>query len=588
MKEKRDSALDYQKKNRRKKIRTVGQFAILLFVGILLYLAVFDTKRYEEADRSQWQNEKGFIALSYFGVGRSGTSKLIAKEHLDEQLQALRQQGYVTISQQDILDFYKKQKPLPEKALFLAFEDGRNDSHLFAQPLLEKYNYKATALTYANKMGNSDNKFLQPKDLLRMQENGFWEMGTNGYRLTYINIFDQDGRFIGVKDENELPTKNHVEYYNHYLMDFIRDNNMIPVEDRAQMEARITHDYKEMNQIYTNSLGFVPNVYMIMHANTLNQGMNRLVSKVNDANIRQMFAMHFNREGNAFNSSQNSLYDLSRVQPAPYWYTNHLLMKIQKDTQQKMKFVQGDEQHAEQWERLSGAEEFKENKIVLTSPPGENGMLYLRDSEKSQDVKVSAKLEGNVVGKQSIYLRYDRQKDSFVRLTLHNNEWTIEQKKAGSAITELSTSKLSEVQWKPEDLAYDKATVYSKAQTEAGAPKEEEGYPINIQNSRQIDIVVRGDQLTVSVDKQMLIDKQRIDGTIVKGGVALESEYSKQNKKDDIYDAVFTDVNVIAVANKSSAKENVLYRNSYTGFEKVVNVLKKASSATIDWVIETF
>ncbi|MDF2679820.1 MAG: hypothetical protein K0R47_1010 [Brevibacillus sp.] len=588
MKGKRDPALDYQRKNRKKKIRTVGQFAILLFVGLLLYQAVFDTKRYVDADHSQWQNEKGFIALSYFGVGRSGTPKLIAQEHLDEQLQALRQQGYVTISQQEILDFYKKKKPLPEKALFLSFEDGRNDSQLFAQPLLEKYNYKATALTYANKMGKSDNKFLQPKDLLRMQENGFWEMGTNGYRLTYINIFDRDGRFIGVKDENELPSKYHVEYYNHYLMDFIRDSNMIPVEDRAQMEARISHDYKEMNQIYTSSLGFVPNVYMIMHANTLYQGMNRLVSDVNDANIRQMFAMHFNREGNAFNSSEDSLYDLSRVQPAPYWYTNHLLMKIQKDTQQKMKFVQGDEQQADQWDRLSGAEEFKDNKIVLTSPPGESGMLFLRDADKSQDVKMSAKLEGNVVGKQSIYIRYDRQKDSFVRLTLHDNELKLEQKKAGSAVTELSTIKLSEVQWQPEDITYDKATVYSKAQTETRASKEEESYPINIQNSRQIDIVVRGDQLTVSVDNQVKIEKQGIDRTIDRGGVALESEYSKQNKKDDIYDAVFADVNVIALANNSTGQENVLFRNSYTGFEKVINVIKKAIFATIDWVIETF
>lgn len=588
MKGTRSTALDYRKKDRRKKIRTVWQLVILLFVGLLVYQAVFDTKRYEEADRSQWQNEKGFIALSYFGVGRNGTPKLIAKENLDEQLKALRQQGYVTISQQDILDFYLEKKPLPQKALFLAFEDGRNDSHLFAQPLLEKYNYKATALTYANKMGNSDNKFLQPKDLLRMQESGYWEMGTNGYRLTYINIFDRDGQFIGMKDENELPTKNHVEYYNHYLMDFLRDSDMIPVEDRSHMEARITHDYQQMKDIYTSQLGFVPQVYMIMHANTLYQGMNRLVSDVNDANIRQLFAMHFNREGNAYNSSEDSLYNLSRVQPAPYWHTNHLLMKIQKDTRQKMKFVQGNEKHAEKWDRLSGAEEFRDNQIVLTSPPGENGMLYLRDSENSGDLSVSAKLEGNVVGKQSIYLRYDRQNDSYVRLTLQDNVLKIDEKKAGSAVKEVSTTRLSEVQWKPEDLAYDKATVYSKVQTEADVPEEDEGYPVNIQHTRQMDITIRENLLTVAVDKQVLVDKQEIDREIKSGGVALESAYSERNKKDDIYDAVFTDLNVVALADSEAGSDTVLFRNSYTGFEKVVHVISEAIHATIDWVIETF
>ncbi|RNB55904.1 polysaccharide deacetylase [Brevibacillus gelatini] len=586
MKAKQNPVLDYRKKDRKKKIRTVWQLVILLFVGILVYQGAFDTQQYEQPDRSQWHNEKGFIALSYFGVGRSGTPKLIDKELLDEHLQALRKQGYVTISQQDILDFYQKKRPLPEKALFLAFEDGRNDSHLFAQPLLEKYNYKATALTYANKMGNSDNKFLQPKDLLGMQKNGFWELGSNGYRLTYINIFDRDGQFIGIKDENELSVKTNIEYYNHYLMDFLRDSNMIPVEDRTQMEARITQDYRLMKDIYTEQLGFVPQVYMIMHANTLYQGMNRLVSDVNDANIRQLFAMHFNREGNAYNTSEDNLYNLTRVQAAPYWYTNHLLMKIQKDTKQKVKFVLGDEQHAAKWERMGGAEEFRENSIVLTSPPGGSGMLYLRDSEKYPDLRVITKLEGNVVGRQAIYLRYDRKKDSFIRLLLENNEVKLEEKQAGGKLVELAKVPLSEIQWKPEDLAYDKATVYNKAQTEQGAPKEDPGYPINIQHTRQLEITLSKKHLTVSVDKKVVIDSQ--ETTLDSGGLALESRYSEQNKKDDIYDAVFTDMSVVALADGTSSTETVLFRSEYAGWDKVVYTSKKAVSAVIDWVIETF
>ncbi|MBG9566104.1 polysaccharide deacetylase family protein [Brevibacillus agri] len=586
MKAKQNPVLDYRKKDRKKKIRTVWQLVILLFVGILVYQGAFDTQQYEQPDRSQWHNEKGFIALSYFGVGRSGTPKLIDKELLDEHLQALRKQGYVTISQQDILDFYQKKRPLPEKALFLAFEDGRNDSHLFAQPLLEKYNYKATALTYANKMGNSDNKFLQPKDLLGMQKNGFWELGSNGYRLTYINIFDRDGQFIGIKDENELSVKTNIEYYNHYLMDFLRDSNMIPVEDRTQMEARITQDYRLMKDIYKEQLGFVPQVYMIMHANTLYQGMNRLVSDVNDANIRQLFAMHFNREGNAYNTSEDNLYNLTRVQAAPYWYTNHLLMKIQKDTKQKVKFVLGDEQHAAKWERMGGAEEFRENSIVLTSPPGGSGMLYLRDSEKYPDLRVITKLEGNVVGRQAIYLRYDRKKDSFIRLLLENNEVKLEEKQAGGKLVELAKVPLSEIQWKPEDLAYDKATVYNKAQTEQGAPKEDPGYPINIQHTRQLEITLSKKHLTVSVDKKVVIDSQ--ETTLDSGGLALESRYSEQNKKDDIYDAVFTDMSVVALADGTSSTETVLFRSEYAGWDKVVYTSKKAVSAVIDWVIETF
>ncbi|MGG4455240.1 polysaccharide deacetylase family protein [Brevibacillus porteri] len=578
--------LDYRKKDRNKFIKTLIQVAILVVLGVILFNAVFDWKKYEEPNKANWTNEKGFIAISYFGVGRSGTPKLVAKKQLDEQLQALYDQGYQTISQQDILDFYKKKKPLPDKALFLAFEDGRNDSSLFAQPLLEKYNFKATALSYGNKMGNSENKFLQPEDMKKMMENGFWELGSNGYRLTYINVFDDQGNFIGVKDESEVTNKTKVGYYNHYLMDFIRDSNMIPIEDRSKMEARINEDYKLMNDTYMDQLGFVPGAYMIMHANTLYGGMNRLVANANDANIKKYFTMHFNREGTAYNDSEGDLYNLTRVQPEPYWYTNHLLMRIQKDTDEKIRFVRGDEEQAKEWDRLGGAAQFMEDQIVLTSPAAGSGMLYLKNSDSQKDIKLSAKLEGNVIGKQSIYLRNDREKDSFVRVVLHDNELRVEQKKEKGAVQELFKTELSQVIWNPEDLTYDRASVYTREQGESGAP-ELEKYPINIKNTRQLEITVQGDRLSVSVDKTPLMDQQQIDPSISSGGVALEAAYSEVNKKDDIYDGVFADVQIGSLV-QPNGEQQMLFSNVQTGLAGVVSSIKKAISATTDWVIDTF
>ncbi|MEJ8545255.1 polysaccharide deacetylase family protein [Brevibacillus borstelensis] len=583
---KQSAVLDYRKKNRVKMTKTIVQLVLLLAVALLLYQTIFDVRKYAEPDKSTWNNKSGFIALSYFGVGRSGTPKLVAKKQLDEHLKALYDQGYVTISQQDILDFYTKGKPLPQKALFLSFEDGRNDSSLFAQPLLEKYNYKATFLSYANKMGNSDHKFLQPKDMLKMRKTGYWELGTNGYRLTYINIFDKQGRYIGMKDENELPSKENVEFYNHYLMDFIRDENMIPVENRTEMEKRINHDYKAMKDIYNSSLGFVPQVYMIMHANVLYEGMNPLVSNANSENIKQLFKMHFNREGIAFNDSKRSLYDLTRVQPAPFWYTNHLLMKIQKDTGQKMKFVSGDEEHLDKWRRISGAAEFIGNRIALTSPPAGTGMLYLEGSDGLGDVGVAARVAGNVVGKQMFYIRYDRVKDSFIRVTIENNEVHVDQKKPGHDVQQVFTQELSEIEWKPEDLSFDKATVYSKEQTAAGAPDEPK-YPVNIKHTRDVEILVQENKWKLAIDGQTLLDNQEIDSAIGNGGVALASEYSKQNKKDDIYDGVFDDVHIVSPGKKGSSSA-VLFSNKYTGFQGVVHYVEKAINSSIDWAIETF
>ncbi len=79
-------------------------------------------------------------------------------------------------------------KALPDKALFLLFEDGRRDTAIFSQKIMEKYNYKATMFTYADKFEKNDPKFLMPKDLLKLVDSSYWELGTNGYRLEYINV----------------------------------------------------------------------------------------------------------------------------------------------------------------------------------------------------------------------------------------------------------------------------------------------------------------------------------------------------------------------------------------------------------------
>ncbi|RUS49089.1 polysaccharide deacetylase family protein [Cohnella sp. AR92] len=584
---KRSPALDYKKKNRRKRVRTVAQAAILVAVGYLVYDSLGYGDKFNEPDRAKWTSDKGFIAVSYFGVSRSGTPKLIAKSQLEEQLKALKAQGYVTISQQDVIDYYKSGKKLPDKALFLSFEDGRNDSAIFAEPYLQRYNYKATFLSYADKMGNGERKFLQPKDMKKMTRTGYWELGSNGYRLSYINVVDSEGNFIGNKAENELRNKKKIDYYNHYLVDFIRDSDMIPTENRQEMEARIAYDYDQMNKIYTDKLGFVPGVYMIMHANALNEGMNPLVSAANERNIEKIFQMDFDREGDALNTKAGSLYDLTRVQPQAYWYTNHLLMRIRDDTGEPMKFVTGEKDRANDWTLVNGAAEFRGNRIALTSEAGGTGLLTLKGGESYKDIRLDASLEGNVVGKQALYVRYDSESGSYVRLTLDNNRLILEQKKPGGTTERLFSEELDPVEWEDLDLALNKATTYSKERISSVDLTEETQYPINVKKTRRVSVSIQGSKLSVRVNGRAIIEDESIDSSIARGTVAMESEYHKQGDNDDIYDGVFDDVRVKALP-ENGEEGDVLYENRLNGTEKALAGAKSAWNSTVDWFIKTF
>ena len=106
----------------------------------------------------------------------------------------------------------------------MIFEDGRRDTAIFAEEIMEKYNFCATMGTYAQNVVLTDSKFLSAKDIDNLKESNFWEMAVNGYRLEYINIYDQFDNFFGHLNSNEFAEVSQylVRDYDHYLMDFIK------------------------------------------------------------------------------------------------------------------------------------------------------------------------------------------------------------------------------------------------------------------------------------------------------------------------------------------------------------------------------
>lgn len=583
MKEK-NVILQPAKKNRRKIIRSIIQLVVVIFLAVVLIKAVFLTdKRFAEA--VPLNNKDGFIALSYFGVSRNDSSKYVSKKNLEEQLTLLEKQGYQTITQKDILDFYQKNKPLPEKALFLSFEDGRTDSSIFAQNVMEKLNYKATMFTYANKMDTRDHKFLKPKDLKLMEKSGYWELGSNGYRLTYINIFNDKGQSLGMIDENNIPNKTTIEYYNHYLMDFIRNQYMIPSETRQEMEARIKKDYKLMQEIYQQEFGEVPKAYAIMHANSLYNNMDPLVQSVNDEEIKDKFRMHFNLELSAYNDKDSDLYNLNRLQVSPYWSTNHVMMKIKQVSNQNIEFKIGDPQLAQKWQTINGAAEFDNNEVTLTSAPSSEGRILLKEM-MPQQYNVNFTFKGNVVGEQALYVNYDEKTNSYLRIALVDNELVVSEKLPASDIVEKARFPLNEIKWNEEEYAFNKATVYTYQDTQKGSRIVEEEYPRNLTKNRVFNITVNKDKIKVDVDhvlsETIQINPGLHGSQIGFGALFSHKDTSHEQYADDIYDTIIEDILI------TDRKDQTIFTNQYTNFEKVKHKSTTLFNHVVDFFIETF
>lgn len=548
-----------KKKDRTKIIRSIVQGIILSMLLAIILTALFSFSTYKPYDELNISNnnETGFIAVSYFGVDRAGNETLISTKNLEKHLKALKDNGYVTVTQKDIMDYYNKEKRLPEKSLFLMFEDGRTDTSIFSQKIMEEYNFKGTMFTYADKFQKEDPKFLKPDDLKDLVDSTYWELGSNGYRLEYINVFDKEKKFLGNMTSLEFSkvSEQIKREYNHYLMDYIRDEDDIPLESYSEMKNRIESDYELMEKTYADGLGYVPDLYSLMHSNTGQFGTNDRASKVNEKCIKDLFKINFNREGYSLNTNESSIYDLTRIQPQAYWPVNHLLMRIADDTKQEMNFVTGDTKKAKKFEEILGEAEFIDDTITLTSLPKGNGILKLLDSNEYKNIHLSTILDGNIIGSQGIYLRSDDTKSNGVYVQISNNVLNVIEKIEGKE-NKLYSSKLD----------------------------NREEFDIKDKESRKLEIILNEDNISVYVDENCLAENLKLEGKS-SGSVYLESSwqeygYSQRNIADDVYDGVFKKLII------EDADKNILYDNAPKGVEKLTSNIKKAFNSTVNWFIK--
>lgn len=610
------------RKERRKRIGVLLQWAVLAALGFFIILSLLTLGKYVPYQSAgvPIQADRGFTALSYFGVSRNGDSVLIGQERLAEHLQALQQQGYVTITQQDIAAYYKGERDLPPKALFLMFEDGRRDTAIFTQKILESLNYKATVFSYAEKLERNDTKFLYAKELEELEDSTYWELGTNGYRLAFINVFDRYDTYIGQLDP--LLYAEIAPYlgrrYNHYLMDYIRDADGIPLESYQFMRSRIDYDYERLRELYIKAFDRIPQAYVLMHANTGAFGNNMQVSAINERWIKELFAMNFNREGFSQNDRRSSLYDLTRMQPQSYWYTNHLLMRLKYDGRNDIAFVNGSAEKYAAWTLKKGAAEFKEEKIVLTSLPQEEGLLWLNGSDAFDDICLRIKLLGNQFGQQKIYLRAAEDLSRYLSVAVKNNILLVDEYN-GTAVKNIFWLDLAKFDGKtpvsiPEDqkaaavsttaafLRYADSVNTAKYYREQLALKEAQpaqsvaegaaayvpDIPIHAAGSRQLEIKLVGNALSVDIDGRPAITELAVEQN-KPGGVYLSAAWgglgwSQRNLADDVYDGVFDEL--VITAPSVEGGEAVLFDSRLKGWEGFCYKVGLYWRQLLDWFIE--
>lgn len=158
----------------------------------------------------------------------AGNNAVIPVSEFENEMYYLYQNGYTTLTMSEVNTYLRNKITLPPKTVVITFDDGYESNYVYAYPILQKYNLKATIAVIVkssldgvsgspggyNPAGKSHLTFDEMRE---MQDSGLVEIGSHSYDgHAYIKTATSDyGKFF--TQRKYLPELGRSEIYDEYF-----------------------------------------------------------------------------------------------------------------------------------------------------------------------------------------------------------------------------------------------------------------------------------------------------------------------------------------------------------------------------------
>lgn len=96
----------------------------------------------------------------------------VPKDKFAAEMKWLNNNGYRTLSLDELYNAVSNNIQVPEKSVVLTFDDGYKDNYESAFPVIKKYKFKATVFMITNEINDSKNGYLTEEQIKEMDKNG--------------------------------------------------------------------------------------------------------------------------------------------------------------------------------------------------------------------------------------------------------------------------------------------------------------------------------------------------------------------------------------------------------------------------------
>lgn len=117
-------------------------------------------------------NENSIPVLMYHSIMYEKDNELrMPKEMFREQMKYLKDNGYTTLTFDELYDFLHNNKPVPQKSVVITFDDGYADNYTNAYPVLKEFGQRATIFMITSVV-DKDSSYLTSSELKELDANG--------------------------------------------------------------------------------------------------------------------------------------------------------------------------------------------------------------------------------------------------------------------------------------------------------------------------------------------------------------------------------------------------------------------------------
>lgn len=151
-------------------------------------------------------NERGIPVLMYHSIAyEKGNELRVPKENFAQQMKYLKDNGYTTMSLDEVYNYMINKKQIPPKTVAITFDDGYEDNYVNAFPIMKQYGLKGTVFVIT-KTVDKDSSYLTSKQIKEMDASG---MRIESHTVTHevLTTFDYEKQYQEVADSKSFLEK---------------------------------------------------------------------------------------------------------------------------------------------------------------------------------------------------------------------------------------------------------------------------------------------------------------------------------------------------------------------------------------------